>query len=270
MRGLTLEEYAPYHRQVLHALATLAQSVKGDRTHSAGLEYTSLMSSFLMHNVSSARSLLALYEASGVEWFPVSAGYIITRTMFEVDVTAHYISQLPQERARQYILYEHVLNKQAMDVCNKHRKSVNPSWQESMEIEWQAKWANREHEVKEKFAEYKPLFTFSNGKRKGLLFQNWSGRSIRQLAVDAAHEEAYDYFYSDLSSFTHADVRLANLSICLRPDGISWTQRANERDVGEVFHYASSFLTCYLKHFGSQFGVLDAVTVDACWDVEPS
>ncbi len=266
MRGLTLEEYAPYHRQVLHTLSMLAQSIKGVRTHSAGLEYTSLMSSFLMHNVSGARSLLALYELSGVEWFPVTVGYGIARTMFEVDVAAHYISQSPQERASQYILFEHILNKQAMDVCNKHRRSVDPSWREAMEIEWQAKWEKREQEINDKFIEFAPFFT-SSGKN-GRLFHNWSGKSIRQLAVEVAHEEAYDIFYSELSSFTHADVRLANRSLRLRPDGPSWTQRANEPDVGEVLHNAASFLTCYLKHFGSQFGILDAVAVDACWDVE--
>lgn len=137
-----------------------------------------------------------------------------------------------------------------------------------MEIEWQAKWAKREHEINEKFAEYKPLFTYSNGKRKGQLFQNWTGQSILQLAVDVEHEEAYDYFYSDLSSFTHADVRLASQSLRLQPDSVSWTQRANKRDVGEVLHAAAIFLTCYLKQFGSQFGVLDVATVETCWNTE--
>ena len=89
------------------------------------------MSSFLMHSVSGARSLLALYETAGVEWFPVTVGYGIARTMFEVDVTAHYIAQSPQERASLYILFEHVLNKKAMDACDKHRKSEDSSWREA-------------------------------------------------------------------------------------------------------------------------------------------
>lgn len=266
MRGLTLEEYAPYHRQVLHTLSMLAQSIKGVRTHSAGPEYTSLMSSFLMHNVSGARSLLALYESSGVEWFPVSVGYGIARTMFEVDVTAHYISQSPQERACQYILFEHILNKQKMDVCNKHRKSTDPLWREAMEVEWQAKWLEREQEVNEKFAEFAPLFT-SRGK-KTRLFQNWSGKKISDLASEVGHKEAYDTFYKDLSSYTHVDVNAVNRYLHLSPDGLSWTQRANEYDVGEILHDAASFLTCYLRHFGSQFSVLDAASVDSCWDAE--
>lgn len=266
MRGLTFEEWPSYHRQVLYALSTLAQNIKGIRTHSAGLEYTSLMSSFLMHNVSGARSLLALYESSGVEWFPVTVGYVIARSMFEVDVTAHYISRSPLERAHQYILFEHVLNNKAMIACNKHRRSADASWREAMDIEWREKWEDREQEVKDKFAEVAPLFTITSGGRKGQTFDNWSGMSIRKLAREVGHEEAYDNFYSELSSFTHADVRMANRFLRLRPDGPSWTQRANGRDVGEVLHYAASFLTCYLKQFGLQFDVLDSAAVEACWD----
>lgn len=266
MRYLTPEEWAPYHQQVLCALSAFSQNIKGVRTHSAGLEYTSLMSCFLMHNVSGARSLLALYESCSVEWFPVTVGYVISRSMFEVDVTAHYITQSPQERSRQYILFEHVLNKRAMDACNKHRKSNNPSWREAMEVEWHAKWEKQEQNVEDKFLKVESRFASDGRKRR--LYRNWSGKSIRQLAIEVAHEEAYDTFYSDLSSFVHADVNLANRFLRLSSDGPSWTQRSNPHDVGEVLHHASSFLTCFLKLFGSQFDVWDAAAVDACWDTE--
>ena len=266
MRRLTIEEWPSYHRRVLSALAALAQNVEGVRTHPAGLEYTSLMSSFLMHNVSCARSLLALYESSGVEWFPVTVGYVIARSMFEVDVAAHYISRAPGERARRYILFEHVLDHKAMLACDRHRKSADASWREATDIEWKEKWEGREHAVKDKFAEVAPLFTVAVGKRKGRTFDNWSGTSLRNMAREVGHEEAYDSFYAELSSFTHADVRMANRFLRLRPDGTSWTQCADARDVGEVLHHASSFLTCYLKHFGSQFDVLDDAAVEACWD----
>ena len=255
MRGLTPEEWAPYHRQVLHTLSTLGQSIKGVQSHPAGLEYTSVMSSFLMQNVSVARSLLALYESSGIEWFPVPVGYLIARSSFEIDITAHYITQQPQERARQYILYEHVLNKKAMDICDKHRQGGNPSWHEAAEIEWREKWAGREQEI------------IRHGK-KGQLFSSWSGKSIREIAGAVDHEEAYESFYSDLSSFAHGDVLMANQFLRLQPTGVTWTQRADWYDVGQVFHDASSFLTCFLKLFGSQFGAWSATTVDACWDVD--
>jgi hypothetical protein len=264
MRFLYEEEWAPYHQQVLCALSTFSQKTTGIRTHSAGLEYTSLMSCFLMHNVAATRSLLDLYKSSGVEWFPVTVGYVIARSMFEVDVTAHYISQKPQERARLYILFEHVLNKRAMDACKKHRTSDNPSWRETMEIKWRAGWEEREQDIKKKYAEVAPLFT----RKKGGLFSNWHGKSLRDLAVEVDHEEAYDSFYSDLSSFTHADVRMANRYLRIHTDHYSWTQRANLYDVGKVLHDAASFLTCYLKLFGSQFGLWDETSVDACWTVE--
>lgn len=261
IRFLSEEEWVPYHRQVLVALTALGQSTKGVRTHSAGLEFTSLMFCFLMHNVAAARSLLTLCGSSGAEWFPVTIGYGIARSMFEIDVTAHYIARSPKERARQYILFEHVLNKKAMEACKKHRKSANCSWRESTETEWHARWEEREEDINKRFSEVASLFT----KRDGRLFSNWSGQAIRQLAVEVDHEEAYDHFYAALSSFSHADVLLANRFLRVGPEGCSWTQRANPFDAGEVLHDAAAFLTCYLKLFGSEFVVWDDAAVDACW-----
>lgn len=263
MRGFTPNQWVPYHQAVLLGLSSLAQ-VGGVRTHPAGIEYTSLMSSFLMHNVSGARSLLAWLDASGVDWFPVTHGFAVARTLFETDVTAHYITQAPEERAHQYILFEHVLNKRAMDACKMHRESPEPSWREAMDIEWQSRWSERESDIEAAFAEVQPLFT----RRNGRLFNSWSGKSIKALALAVAHEEAYDTFYAQLSSFTHGDVRSANRFLRLQPDGPFWTQRANWYDVGEVLHDAASFLACFLKLFGSQFSSWDVAAVDACWDAE--
>ena len=268
MKALTQEQWAPYHHEVLSRLTAIGQSVDGVRTHQAGIQYTSLMSCFLMHNVSGARSLLALWVSSGVEWFPVTSGYMIARSMFEVDVNAHYITKSPEERSRQYILFEYVLQKRSMDACSKHRFSKNQSWCDAMELEWKAKWEKRENEVNAKFAEVEQLFK-TNGK-SGKLFKNWSGKSIWQLAEDVNHVEAYETFYSELSSFIHADVNMANRFLRQQPDGPFWTQRANWYDVGEVLHDASSFLSCFLKLFGAQFGVWNDKDIDACWDVEPS
>ncbi len=264
MRAITQEQWAPYHHKVLSRLTAIGQSLDGVRTHQAGLQYTSLMSCFLMYNVSGARALLALWDSSGVEWFPVNSGYMIARSMFEVDVNAHYITKSPEDRSRQYILFEYVLQKRSMDTCSKHRASKDQSWRDAMELEWETRWAKREIEVNAKFAEVEQLFK-TNGK-SGKLFKNWSGKSIRQLAEDVDHLEAYETFYSELSSFTHADVNMANRFLRQQPDGPFWSQRANWYDVGEVLHDASSFLSCFLTMFGSQFGVWDATTINACWD----
>ncbi|MBI5163757.1 MAG: hypothetical protein HY985_07625 [Magnetospirillum sp.] len=266
MIGLAEEEWVPYHRRALHALTALGQSIKSVHPHSAGHEYTSIMSSFLVHNVSAAKSLLSLCENMGTDWFPVAVGYGIARTIFEVDVTAHYIALEPQERVSQYILFEHILNKKAMDACKRHRRSDDPLSREAMDNEWRGKWEQREHEIDKQYEAVKALFTKKRRDGKDCIFNNWSGKNIRDLATATGHEAAYDIFYSKLSSFTHIDVLSANQFLRLRPNGLTFTQRATPFHVGEVLHDAASFLTCYLRLFGTQFDVWDDAAVSACWD----
>jgi hypothetical protein len=85
------------------------------------------------------------------------------------------------------------------------------------------------------------------------------------MASEVDHIEAYDVFYSELSLFTHADVRLADRYLQHRPDGPIWSQKANEFDVGNVFRHAASFLTCNLELFGNQFNIWTEAEVSDCW-----
>lgn len=264
IKFLTTEQ----HQQVLSQLLALGRSVDNAASHPAGAEYTSLMVCFLMHNMSAAESLLRLWKSFGVEWFPATVGYLIARSMFETDVTAHYITQSPSDRARQYILFERILNKQAMDACAKHRRSNDPQWREAMDLVWLHHWAPTEQDVNAKYDEVRSQFETTGKGAKPIPFRNWSGKSIRRMAVDVAHEQAYDVFYSELSSFTHADVRLANRFLRLRPGAMWWSQRARDFDVGNVFRHAASFLTCYLELFAEQFRLWEVSTVQRCWDVE--
>jgi hypothetical protein len=94
---------------------------------------------------------------------------------------------------------------------------------------------------------------------------NWSGKSLRQMAVDVHHEEAYDIFYADLSSFAHADVRLADRFLRTTGPELAWSQRASDVDVGFVFRYAAIFLTCFLELFGQQFGLWEESQIEECW-----
>jgi hypothetical protein len=260
---LTVEQ----HQDVLKRLVALAKQ-RGARipVHAAGEEYTSLMVCFLLHSTSAAESLLRLSASFGNEWFPATACYSIVRPMFELDVTAHYITQSPTERARQYIEFCAILNKRKMDACAKHRESSNSGWQEGMELEWQNYWASREADVRREFDLVASRFTHKEGQRKGRAFDNWSGKSIRKLAEEVDHLESYDVFYGELSSFTHGDVHLADRYLQHQTDGPIWSLRANEFDVGNVFRHAATFLTCYMKLFGQQFKNWSDVDVEFCWE----
>jgi len=236
--------------------------------HPAGMEYTSLMVCFLLHNLSAAETLLRVGGAFGGAWFPVTVGYAITRTMFEADVTAHYISQAPVDRTRQYINFGAVLNKRQMDACLEHKDSEDPLWREAMALLWRHHWEPRQSGILEKFNSVAPQFTSTGKSGRTSAWRNWSGVSLRQMAAAVDHLEAYDIFYAELSSFTHVDVHLADRFLQHRHDGPVWSQRAEEGDVGNILKHAASFLTCYLELFGRQFKTWSEEAVQSCWNVE--
>ena len=265
VKFLTIEQ----HQEVLRRLVELGKHHGGSIPfHAAGKEYTSLMICFLLHSVAAAESTLCLSKSFGPEWFPATVGYSIVRPMFEIDVTAHYITKSPAAYARQYIEFSAVLNKRKMEVCAKHRRSSHASWREGMELEWQHYWAPLEAEVRKKFDAVSAQFTRKENPRK--LFENWSGKSIRKLAEEVDHLESYEVFYGELSSFAHGDVHLADRFLKRRADGPVWSQRSNEFDVGNVVRHAATFLTCYMKLFGQQFKNWSDAEVEGCWEVCPA
>ncbi len=264
---LTVEQ----HQEVVRRLLALARNRANKIPfHPEGMEYHSLMVCFLLHNLSVAETLLRLSDSFGKEWFPVTVGYAITRTMFETDVTAHYISNAAAERARQYIDFSAVLNKRQMDACLKHRNSKEPSWREAMSMLWQNHWEPRQLEISKKFDVVASQFTRTTKNGKQAVFQNWSGKKLRDMAIEVNHVEAYDIFYAELSSFAHVDVHLADRFLQHRLDGPVWSQRADEFDIGNVFRHAASFLTCYLEMFGRQFKTWPETEVENCWQMPSS
>ena len=264
IKRLTTEQ----HQKVAERLLTIARSITGTRYHQAGPKYTSLMVCFLLHNVSAVESLLKLVNTYGNQWFPTTIGYVITRTMFETEITAHYIAQDPRNRSRQYIDFECVLNKREMDTCFKYRDSNNSQWREAMDMLWENVWKPKQDDINHKYQSIRSNFEHreKNGKRSQ--YRNWAGKSLREIAVEVNHQEAYEIFYAELSSFAHVDVCLANRFLRIRPDGLSWTQEPKEFDIGNVFRYASIFFTCFMELFASQFDVWSKEQVRACWDFE--
>jgi hypothetical protein len=253
------------HKDVLQRLVDLGgRAANGVPLDQTDLGYTSLMICSLLQNLSSAEALLRLSSSFGWEWYPVTVGYAIARTMFEIDVTAHYITKAPIERVPQYINFSAILNKLAMDACEKHRNSIKPDWQEAMALIWKDHWSKQQIEVIKKFDAASPQFSSINEKGRKPKSWKWSGKTIRQMAFEVDHVEAYDIFYSELSSFTHGDVHLANRYLQLRPDGPVWSQKADKNDAGNVFRYAASFLACNMELFGGQFKTWSEAEVSSC------
>ena len=259
LRGLSNKE----HRGVLLKLVQLARSAEVTHLHSAGPEYTSLMVCFLTHSLTAGDCLLRLHDSFGDEYFSTTVGYTIVRPMFEIDVTAHYITRDPVSRAQQYIAYEAVLEKKQMEACGKHCGSNKPDWREGLQMVWRHEWAPRQSKIDQKYNSVRARF--ENPNKKTQLVHNWSGKSIRRMAIEVDHEEAYDIFYADLPSFTHADVRLANRFLHLNSAGMSWSSKASYPDVGGVFRYADIFLSCFLGLFGQEFNMWSEGDVKNCW-----
>ena len=80
---LTIDE----HRLVVERLTGLAK-IKSVNVIPKDFGYKSLMVCLLMHSRASAESLITLHTRFGNEWFPITTGYVIVRSLFEVDVTA--------------------------------------------------------------------------------------------------------------------------------------------------------------------------------------
>lgn len=213
------------------------------------LPYTSLMICFFMQNMSASESLLRLYKSFSSEWFPQSIGYAIVRTMFEVDVTAHYISKRPDERALRYIDYGDVLNKQQMDVYKKYLNS-NEEFGGYVALRWDKHWKERESEIENKYKQVQGQFAKQGKKGK---IKHWSGKNLYDMACEVDHSMVYEIFYSELSSFIHADVKLADCFLQSRDDNFVWSQKASGYHVANVFQHAVVYLECIMNLFAREF-----------------
>lgn len=249
------------HIKVVSNLIDFQQRINPNKTHKAGIPYTSLMNSFLAHNMASATSLVRL-RMDANEWFPASVGYAIARTMFEVNINAHYISLDPEKRSNQYIQFEHVLKYQLMNNYKELSRIPNSQWEEI----WIAQWRDKEIEITSRFNQVKSMFTHKTCKRS--IFRKWSDLSLWEMAKEVDHSEAYKTMYEELCSYSHADVNLANKYIRLNPKGITWTQKSKYFERANVFRYVATFLTCFLELYGKELGGWSEDEVRECWNVD--
>jgi len=257
------------HIEILKRLIVKAKElVHPPKIHKAGIEYTSLMNCFLLHNLSCADSLMRLLNSFTIEWFPVTIGYTIVRPMFEIDINSHYISQNPKENSIKYIKFEKINLYNQMMSIKKHRDSKEDSWKEAMTLMWDSYWQEKETDITDDYHSVISMFSKKDNKNKVIPFHNWSGKSLKQIAKEVDHEEAYDIFYSELSSFTHVDINFANRFLRIEQDGITWTSRANYYDRANIFRFAATFMTCFMELFGKEFNLWTEDELHECWNLK--
>jgi hypothetical protein len=252
MNALTPEQY----QQLLNKYLIYAnqQIHKNISYHSAGIEYTSLMMSFLMFNLSACESLLKLATSFGNKWYPVSVGYIVDRSIFEVLINARYISKEPKTRSKQYIEYDKIIKKKKLDNFRKHRGTNDSSWHEFINSALVYELEPRMETTEDEYKKVESQYMHSRNGRK-IPFENWAGKKIRDMAIEVNHEIEYDLLYSELSSFVHTNVRLADQFLRNDTLGLYWSQRPSEFHLGNVFRCATTFFSCFLGLFGNEFGI---------------
>ena len=249
-------------RERLTRLLYLSRRVQNKfKVHLAGLEYTSVMVSFLLEETSSAETLLRLSKSSANDWFPINIGYMIARSMFEIDVNAHYITKDKINLSHQYLEYVHVLRKKELDAINKYKDTDRKSWREFLQLWYQHYLESRTEDINVNFDEVKIDFE----EKSGRVFQNWSGKSIREMAKEVDHELEYDISYSRLSSFIIADPRSTVQFLKKESSGQIITPRSEDYEEGFIFSNSATFLDCFLRLFGNEFNLWTEEEVDACW-----
>jgi hypothetical protein len=265
IKYLTIEQ----HHQLLKRLLNISRRVNNNfEYHSAGLNYTSLMICFLLQNMSSVETLLRLSESFNEDWFPSTVGYMVDRSLLEIDINAHYISNDRAARANKYIEFGRVIKKRELDVITKHMNTARSDWHQLLELWYQNQWIEQEKEINDQFNAVKNQFEVTSKRGRKSLSQNWSGKNIREMAREVNHEIEYDVFYAKLSSFVHADIRLADQFLRVHPTGPLWTQKIGGDEIGFVFSYAATFFDCFLKLFGTEFKLWTEHEVSACWNFE--
>jgi hypothetical protein len=254
------------HQNVLLNLHRLGRDQVSELPfHSAGPEYTSLMIGFLLQNLQCAGTLLRLVDTFTNEHYPVDIGFTIAGKMFETDVTAHYVSQYPIERTRDYLAYSDVLVKQRMDAYARHCKGKHP--ESVLSLGWKNYWAKHQRDVNRKFLAVADRFRLTDRDGRRADFSNWSGLTLQEMAATVQHNETFDIFMAELAAVKHVDISLADRFLQPLPDGQVWFQSADDLEVCNVFRHAATFFTCFLKLFGQQLNTWTADEVQGCWEV---
>jgi len=257
------------HIELVDRLLTLARKkfLAGEllKFHPEGTEYTSLMVCFFLHIASGVDTIMRLYKLNST-WFPTTNAFVILRSVFEADVTAHYISKQPKERAVSFVKYGRILKKKRLDTLLKHNQTKDETWNQIISAELKEYYIPNQAKIEGKYREVKGSFEFVTKEGKVRPYCNWANKTLRDMAKEVDHEIEYDIFYTYLSSFTHVDIQLADRFLKSDNNGLFWTCRADEVSVAFVFSYAATFFSCFLALMGRQFQVEIEDDLARCWN----
>jgi len=247
----------------LHSVGT--QKSPEIHDHPVGWEYSSLMRCFLLHILTSVEIMLKLYQDSP-DYFPVTNAYILLRSMFELNITARYISQDPRRRSTAYIDYGCVLSRRRFEKHLKHRNTKREEWRDlvraMLSYEFNPK---RRQEISQNYEKVRQKFEFVDKKGRVRQFPNWANKSLRQMANEVDHDLEYDLLYSKYSDITHGTVRLADRFLKIRHRRMSWSTGSQEPDVAFLFRDVGGILSCFLLLLGRQFRLQLDEDIKKCW-----
>lgn len=187
---------------------------------------------------------------------PLSISYSMIRNLFEIHLTAHYISLKPETRVERYISYESIAEYNKVKGLEELKNSSKECYKKiAEEILSQIDI----HSINQEYESIKSRYP-----RK----DNWSGISIREMAKYTDHEEDYIYYYKFLCGFTHGNIK-ANLKyIHNEKKEVIIANRTNDIERGHIFNMVSQFYACFIDLLGNEFNYSLTEEIKKCWDFE--
>ena len=115
---------------------------------------------------------------------------VLLRVLFEDIVNFNYMDN-DKKRIRDF-----------MDYDTWERLKIS-KWAPKKTLEDSVKFAARVSELEQMWNKVKHKYTYTTGKRKGEVFDKWSGKNLWEMVKEVKGEELYKYLYKYLSSFVH-------------------------------------------------------------------
>lgn len=144
-----------------------------------------------------------LLLASGLGLVKLHRAYpapLFIRTMLELSMQFEYLMQKPEERAEQYLEYEHVAR-------HKLIKAIldNPSGPIGKHLAASPLRCEGEPKVEAEYSRVRSRFTFTDRKGRKRLADKWYCMTVANLAKSIGRLDEYRVIYRTASAWTHAD-----------------------------------------------------------------